>query len=541
MINFNGNFNLHSNSPVPSTTTSTPAVHNVRPKVSDDNHHRAFNILPPEIIDRVAFFLPRDRDICNLENTCLRTHAAISHPRSGIWIQRFSDTFDVPASIRGVGVDFQLEYKSRQWIRKLVGRLRIHVVGGIGSISAASTNEGVVIEFIRELIDDSFAVVHSRGLSLGDRGISKNIKHLAEISANSCFLDNCMRFASNEELSFPQLQLYRLILTHLALDETAKIPYCFEYSQKAVYGHPMEFPLFTDGLTKRKLNLNNLLHIVNFFKYHITNADEYSLHEPFRALPDDEKPKPWDSPLKAGLQKLGTHWKGCAAYLHNSSTVSSHLRSNNTGYCPKEIIVEAQNHINNTRPYSTHIYSDVMDIEDNDDGFASLHLDFTRPTAPWPATFEKHLNSFPSMSNLTVDNGLKCGNGEPKNEDTNRITKFVPKAKAGETYHQFQGFGHDYDKYRCVGNVTALPAQDPQGVYEVDGFQRVTMMKWAEYDEKNSPRGSQTLVEKHLEEMQNYDIADVADVEHWAYEGIVLPGGKVMLVRVVLTAIILRI
>ena len=130
-------------------------------------------------------------------------------------------------------------------------------------------------------ITDSFAVASSYGSPHTGKRVSKNTKHLAEVTVNSFFLENSMRFASNEELSFPQLQLYRLILTHLALDESARVPHCFEYSQKAVYGkfdasvntcklmlnksllgHPLDFPLFTDGQLKNKLNLNNLLHIV---------------------------------------------------------------------------------------------------------------------------------------------------------------------------------------------------------------------------------------------------------------------------------------
>ncbi|MCJ1382641.1 hypothetical protein MMC17_005754 [Xylographa soralifera] len=472
------NFNNRLNAPLAIHAASS-AARNIRPSVSEDNYHRALNILPPEIIDRVAFFLPRDRDICNLDSTCLQTHAAISHPRSGIWIQRFSEIFDIPASIWGVGVNFQSEYKSRQWIRKLLKKFQIPVVGGIDAIN----NEDVIIEYIRELIDDSFAVASSYGSYHIGKRVLKNIKHLAEVTVNSFFLDNSMRFASNEELSFPQLQLYRLILTHLALDERAKVPHCFEYSQKAVYGHPLDFPLFKDEPFKRELNLNNLLHIVNFFKYHITNQDEHSLHAPFHALLDDEKPKAWDSPVKAGLQKLGTHWKGCSAqtaYLHNGTKMSSHLRGNNPG---------------------SHIYSDVMDIEENDDGFLSLHLDFSRPKAPWPLNFERHLNS---------EGGADAWN-----------------------YHQFQGFGHDYEKYRSVGYVSALPAQDPQDVHEVHGFQRITMMKWAdaEEDDSKTPLGQQTVVEKHLEDMHMYaDLAHV-DVEHWAYEGVVLPGGKIMLGR----------
>ncbi|MCJ1436286.1 hypothetical protein MMC27_005664 [Xylographa pallens] len=340
-------------------------------------------------------------------------------------------------------------------MRKLLKKRQIHVVGGI---DALKNNEGVVIELIRELID-------------GKR-VSKNIEHLKEVTVNSFFLDN---------------------------------------------SHPLEFPLFTDGLLKSKLNLDNLLHIVNFFKYHITSYDEHSLHAGFHTLPDDEKPKAWDSPVKAGLQKLGTHWKGCSAHLHNGTKLTSHLRGNNPGYCPTQIVASAQSHINLTRPHSSHIYSDVMDNEENEDGFLSMHLDFSRPKAPWPLNFESHLTSESSASAWDYEEPAKDVNGG---------------IRASDRCHQFQGFGRDFEKYRCVGYVSALPAQDPQDVHKVHGFQRMTMMKWADDEGKAAPTsvGSRTVVEKHLEDMQMCDLAD-EELAHWAYEGVVLPGGKIMLGR----------
>ncbi|MCJ1404416.1 hypothetical protein MMC11_007641 [Xylographa trunciseda] len=499
-------------------------------KASDDNYQRTLNLLPPELIDRVAFFLPEDRDICNFQKVCQRTYAAISHPRSNIWTQRFSEIFDVPAFMRGNAVDFQFEYMSRQMSRRILQTRRSRVFGGV---NASKTNEGPIIELVRELIHDSFAVVPSHSSSHTDGRVSKNIKHLAEISANTLFMNNCMRSASNKELSFPQLQLYRLILTHLALNEHNEVSYCFEYSQQAVYGHPLSFPLFKDESTKRELDLDNLLHIVNFFKYHIHDPNEYSLYDPFHGLPDDEKPMAWDSPVKVGLQKLGTHWKGCSAYLYDGPRMSCHLRRNAPGYYSKRVVAETQHYINYKRPFSNHIYSDVMTAEGCGDGFVSLHLDFTRPTLPWPATFEKHLRPLPNVRSVTPDEASKHTDDGSKHQPTTHQETTVPEAKASGNFHQFQGFGRDDWPYSCAGTVTALPAQNPQNVYSIDGFQRVTMMKWANEIPANRtfPPGVSTAVEKHLYMMQNKDLKDIEDVEHWAYEGVVLPGGKIMLGR----------
>ncbi|MCJ1286237.1 hypothetical protein MMC26_005582 [Xylographa opegraphella] len=397
-------------------------------------------------------------------------------------------------------------------MRKRLKKRRIQVVGGIDAIK---NNEGAIIEFVGELIDDSFAVGSSYRSSHTGQRVSKNLKHLAEVIADSSFLDNSMRFANNESLSFPQLQLYRLVLTHLALDEHASVPHCFEYSQKAVYGHPLDYPLFTDGPLKSKLNLDNLLHIVNFFKYHIVNRDEYSLHAPFQALPDEEKPRAWDFPVKTGAQKLGTHWKGCLAYLDNVHQTAPRLRGNTPGYFPPTDPRELRRSRTNLPPpprRSSDIYSDVIDVEDTDDGFLSLQLDFSRRPAPWPASFERHLAS-------------KANTYTPLHQEP------TAHATAPEIpYHQFQGLAHTPDQHLCAGYVSALPAQDPQHVHPVPGFQRITMIAWfAPADEALAP----TAVEKHLAAMHGPDGLARAEVEHWAYEGVVLPGGNIMLVSVI--------
>ena len=197
--------------------------------------------------------------------------------------------------------------------------------------------------------------------------------------------------------------------------------------------------------------------------------------------------------------------------------MTRHLRGNNPGYYPTQVIADAQSHIDLMRPHSSHTYSDVMDSEDNDDGFTSMHLDFSRPKTPWPPIFEHHLKSKAGASTSHYN--------QTSQEVQDEIT-------ARDRYHQFQGFGYNIEKHRCAGYVSALPAQDPQEVHEVHGFQRVTMMKWINEEEQNSkdPLGKQTVVEKHLEDIHTAgDLAHV-DVEHWAYEGVVLPGGKIMLV-----------
>ena len=159
----------------------------------------------------------------------------------------------------------------------------------------------------------------------------------------------------------------------------------------------------------------------------------------------------------------------------------------------------------------------MIDVDATDDGFLSLHLDFSRPAAPWPPAFETHLRSeggaHVSTDATTTRNG-QSGSGD---EDQER-------------WRQFQGTSNDGGRYSCVGYVSALPAQDPQAMGPVAGFQRVTMMKWPDGEDRDEGPGGQTAVEAHLEARRTCADLVGVETEYWAYEGVVLPGGRVMLV-----------
>ena len=123
------------------------------------------------------------------------------------------------------------------------------------------------------------------------------------------------------------LQILQLMLTHLEL----RIPspktspaIGFAYSQFAVYSHPNDFPLFTQGYGGWEISTNLLLHIANFFKHHLTQIGESTLYNLFSELETHEKPKAWKSRIaKGGVQNLRKHWKG--TYGKSSQPGSSGL------------------------------------------------------------------------------------------------------------------------------------------------------------------------------------------------------------------------
>lgn len=184
----------------------------------------------------------------------------------------------------------------------------------------------------------------------------------------------------------------------------------------------------------------------------------------------------------------------------------------------------------------------IDSIDHNNDGFQTLQLDFSpEPRIPWPAVFDEQLNSFPSpqllkqLSKYSVDKNPRTAAGypSPPPTPTTKVRADVPKKPRPELdYLHFSGTGIDADPYFCSGIIHALPPQ--RGI---PGFQRITMMKvfpphtseselftsgGSNSDSSNTSSGGFVAPST---------IPDAVDESCWAYEGVVMPGGMIILGR----------
>ena len=121
----------------------------------------------------------------------------------------------------------------------------------------------------------------------------------------------------------PLLATLQLVLTPLCLDIELRFPtWGFPDSQQAAYldSKVPEGQIFF-GRNNQGVNMRWLLHISNFFKYHMTRKEEYSLFEDYDSLEFSERPKLWTG--KLGDQALGLkrNWKG--SYGWSKSTQNS--------------------------------------------------------------------------------------------------------------------------------------------------------------------------------------------------------------------------
>jgi hypothetical protein len=119
----------------------------------------------------------------------------------------------------------------------------------------------------------------------------------------------------------------------------------------------------------------------------------------------------------------------------------------------------------------------------------SLELDFVEGAQlRWPAIFEKRLHS---LRNTVVTQPTTQGRNKPKQD-------------AAQKNVQFTGTGIDLDDdFNAIGWLNPLPEQ-----CGIPGWQRITFMK-------------------HF--MDDFDQVEQDNL--WAYEGVVLPGGRIILGR----------
>lgn len=128
--------------------------------------------------------------------------------------------------------------------------------------------------------------------------------------------------------------------------------------------------------------------------------------------------------------------------------------------------------------------------------------------------------------------------------------------KRGVHYHQFSGVGNDAEPFHCSGILHPLPPQ-----HEIPGWYRISMMKyfdplaqpdtmppqsdstWAPFhsppSEGNAPYVPYVPYKPSEPAGEDYNVSDMWQVDDdaqvnagcWAYEGVVLPGGMIMLGR----------
>jgi hypothetical protein len=248
--------------------------------------------------------------------------------------------------------------------------------------------------------------------------------------------------------------------------------YGFPDSQAAVYSTTEAKPLF-GGHYGLDVNLEFVLQNINFWKYHMIREHENTLFYAFEELEESDRPRWWSDKLLLGGngKKLGKHWKGSYAYIEREE-----IQALRRGRGDSEQI------------------QDYFAGEDNAYEFQDMQLEVMPEgsAVKWPRQFEQILHS------LTPPNCTAKTRAQKRSSTPEEVAQFKPLS------FQFEGEGQDVmEQFLAAGWLNPLPPQ--QGI---PGWQRMTMMKYFE------------------SETGEIDIDAL-----WAYEGVVLPGGQIVLGR----------
>lgn len=241
----------------------------------------------------------------------------------------------------------------------------------------------------------------------------------------------------------------------------------FNESQQVVYNTPEQAPLLK-GIHGMGVNMEYVLHNINFWKHHMLRPEEATLYRAFSELSKQDRPRWWSSQLKQGVSNLGKNWKGCYAYI------SPH----DLGFLRYED-AEAL---------------DCFGGEEDGYEFQNLTLNLVHDNKDivWPETFEEYIPTGMLPTRAPRTRAQKRARG-PGSIAAHRPQNF-----------SFAGDGEDTgEEFMASGWLSALPEQEG-----VPGWQRMTMMKY----------------------FKNTD-GSMDELSLWAYEGVVLPGGQMIIGR----------
>jgi hypothetical protein len=131
-----------------------------------------------------------------------------------------------------------------------------------------------------------------------------------------------------------QLAAIKLMCSHLVFGGTEGLKhdiFAFDEAQHAVYQSAVAAPLY-GGPALAQVNLQWMLHVMNFFRHHMLNEDAQTLFNKVDELDATQKPSAWREPLgdREGAYALSKYWRGTYSFLENPEV--RRLRKQGPGY-----------------------------------------------------------------------------------------------------------------------------------------------------------------------------------------------------------------
>jgi hypothetical protein len=254
----------------------------------------------------------------------------------------------------------------------------------------------------------------------------------------------------------------------------------FQDAQVFAYDHNEARPIFT-GPQGLNIDMQWLLRNFQFWRNHFLVANE-PLSPAFSQLQAHERPQFWDSQLSQDSHNIGAHWKGSYAFVNRNEINAIRAGTSGQGSVPN-----IQDQLNGEDDPYEHAFQNV---------FLALSDPDPSTQNPWRHDFEHILQSLSSRPDTARTRA------QHKQHSRAAVRDFKNKAL------RIEGDGTDNEEdFYMDGWLNPLPMQ-----HGVPGWMRVTMMKY------------------FVEEGEHEE--EIIDTEAlWAYEGVMMPGGKIVVGR----------
>ncbi|KAM0702830.1 hypothetical protein Q7P35_010262 [Cladosporium inversicolor] len=446
-----------------------------------------FDAIPIELNQSIASYLESDKDLASFRLICKSTHDAVDADACSFWRRRFKEVFET-ASLKLTGLraedgdQYRKEYQARKKVLHVIDAVfqRAGQLSKLQFAAGTTTVEKEALRVLRDLILDAFSDKSTNDLEYQ----SKNIDHILAFVSKTNLLrivrrddgKGSWRIRDTSFLHAIQVLLAPILLgSHVWLD----VPESgFHGAQMAAYADNVTAPIFI-GSQGLDIDMSWLLKNVQFWRHHFVSGEE-ALAPAFAALEDNERPQWWSEKLSQGpTREIGNHWKGCYAFVERREIRDIRLGRSGQGSC--KVILD---HIN---------------CEDNPhEAFQNINLAISDPADvdEWRPDFEHILNSLRTPQSTTRTRA------QHRDSPSSALRDFRSQAL------RFEGDGiDDQEGFFIDGWLNPLPRQ-----HGVPGWQRLTMMKY------------------FIEE-DEYGEGVIDTDALWAYEGVMLPGGKMVVGR----------
>lgn len=270
------------------------------------------------------------------------------------------------------------------------------------------------------------------------------------------------------------LQTIHVLLAPQILDiKHPRETFNYPQSQIVAYGTKESFPMF-EGSYGLDINMNMIMHNLNFWKYQMTTRHE-PLFSAFENLDNSERPRFWTDKLQQGCSKLGKKWKSSYAFVDRWEIPI--IRQEES--CGSPVIDQFNKDMEETGAF-----------QDMTLGLADAK------EAIWSESWDEI---------LAADTQLPKKRATTRAQRRSAAPDYEPLLPSLNLEATFEGEGHDSgENFLATGKLSSLPPQEG-----IPGWQRLSMMKY-------------------------YVDPNTGAIDHdalWAYEGVVLPGGQIILGR----------